>query len=72
MPRPSNTAIKQAMLDFAYMAKQVGDKSAMQWMLSGMAAALGWVLEDEVHAPNIEKILDEVRENLKERHIIQV
>lgn len=72
MPRPSDTAIKQAMLDFAYMTKQVGDKSSMQWMLTGMAAALGWVLEDEVHAPNVDKILAQVRDALKERHIIQV
>ena len=41
-------------------------------MLSGMAAALGWVLEDEVHAPNVDKILAQVRDALKERHIIQV
>ena len=72
MSRPSDTAIKQAILDLAYMTKQVKDGSNLQFMLSGMAAALGWVLEDEVHAPNVDKILAQVRDALKERHIIQV
>lgn len=70
MSRPSDTAIKQAILDLAYMTKQVKDGSNLQFMLSGMANALGWVIEDPAHGPSFDQILVEVRDNLKERHII--